>query len=210
LLDNFYFYFCSILLEIRPNHMAHPFSTYSDREIYNGLLHDSDWAYKALMEEHTSKLKDYVLNNGGDLQDSLDIEQRVLIILYENIRSGKYIFREDVKISTYLFSIAQHQWIGELKSRKKYKTKGNEYYVEFSDDLSDNLYLDELVEELLKLLNALDPDCYKLIKFKYYDHLNDEEISNLLKSISVENVRKRRYKCLQKVKRGFINKYPLA
>lgn len=190
--------------------MAHLFSSYSDKEIYIGLLHDYDWAYKALMEGHTSKLKEYVLNNGGDLQDSQDIEQRVLIILYENIRSGKYLFREDVKISTYLFSIAQHQWLGELKSRKKSKPTNEEYFVHFSEDPTDTLYLDELVEVLLKILNDLDPDCYKLIKFKYYDHFNDEDISKLLESISVENVRKRRYKCLQKVKKYLITKLPLA
>ncbi|MBK9630337.1 MAG: sigma-70 family RNA polymerase sigma factor [Saprospiraceae bacterium] len=176
---------------------------YSDLDIYNGLIADADWAYKVLLKDHTKACIDFVLSNHGDLMDAREIEQRVLIILYENIKSGKYQYSPKVKISTYLFSIAQHQWLNELKRKNKFLPPLGVDFVHFPEDEYDKIYLNEKEERLIEYIHKLDPSCYKLIKYKYYDLLNDQEISIKMGDISIENVRKRRYKCLQKLKVKF-------
>lgn len=180
--------------------MFHIRSKFSDEEIYLGLQEDKNWAYKALMNGHTEALKNYVLKNGGSTDDSIEIEQRALIILYENIRARKFIIKDGVKISTYLFSIGQNQWLSELNRRQKNLSDiGLDLYTTDTDsefEISSN----ELEKILIEELNNLGSDCYKLLKLKYYDLYNDKEVSQIMNNISVDNIRKRRYKCILKLK----------
>ncbi|MBL7819918.1 MAG: sigma-70 family RNA polymerase sigma factor [Saprospiraceae bacterium] len=180
----------------------------TEKELFEGLQNDKNWAYKILLERHTNTLKDYVTKNGGDMHDANEIEQRALIILYENIRAGKFIYKASVKLSTYLFSIAQHQWLNELKRRKRNLPSLGSDFVHFPESEEDFIEMGYRDHAIVKELSSLDPVCYKIITLRIYDKKSDKEICETLIGLEVKKIRGRREKCLKKLKRLLVKNYP--
>lgn len=180
----------------------------TEKELFEGLQNDKDWAYKALLETHTKVLRDFVINNGGDYHDADEIEQRALIILYENIRAGKFLYKATVKISTYLYSIAQYQWLNELKRRKRNLPSLGSDFVHFPESEDDFIEMGFKDQTIISELSSLDPICYKIITLRIYDKKSDKEISETLVDLEAGKIRGRREKCLKKLRNILVKKYP--
>ena len=178
---------------------------YTDEEVLDGLRNNSNHVIKYLLTHSTGHLRKFVLRNGGDNQDSEDIVHRSILILYEKA-VGSFDLQEGTKLSTYLYGIGKNQWLKELRQRKKMRN-----LRQFQEITNDGVQIEEFEfgpedkgeKLLIEALDRLDEDCVRLLRGKYYEQLSDKELSIEIGHISPENVRKRRYKCIQKLRKIF-------
>lgn len=182
---------------------------YSDQEIIESVRSGDEKGYKAIFHNRTGALKKFVRANGGDDMDADNIEQKTVLILYEKIISGTFKLHLNTRLSTFLYSIGRNLWLKEIKKREKTVSKPEEHLLYVSSieshDSDDPLH-DVHKRILSELLNRLDDDCQKILVGKFYENRSDEEISKSMGTISTENVRKRRYKCIQKLKKQFFER----
>lgn len=182
--------------------MENNYKNYSDTAILAGIKDNDRNAFKAIYHDRTKPLRTYIHNNSGDTDDAYDIEQKAIIILYEKVVAGG--FELTAKLSTYLYAVGRNLWYKELKSRSQYVTESTYGHIEIGQEEAVELRLEPKDDEetkMLAALNQLGEICQKLLRGKFYDNKSDKELSAKLGDLTEENVRKRRYKCLQKVKK---------
>ena len=74
-----------------------------------------------------------------------------------------------------------------------------EHIDEFDEELQTSN--NEIEAIVLKALNETDIDCKKILTSYYYDKKSMRDIAEEIGTISEENLRKRKYKCIQKLKK---------
>lgn len=180
------------------------YRTYTDAAILDGIKNNDRQAYKAIYYDRVKSLRTYVLNNNGTTDDAYDIEQKSIIVLYEKVIAGHFVLTS--KLSTYLQAVGRNLWLKELKIKGKYINESSYGDIDIGQSEEIELQLEPKNDDeakLLKALNKLGEICQKLLKGKFYDNQSDKELSELMVDMTTENVRKRRYKCLQKMKKLF-------
>jgi RNA polymerase sigma factor (sigma-70 family) len=163
-------------------------------------------AFVYLYQNYTGQIKNFVRTHGGQMDDEEEIEQNVIIHLYEKIVAGKFELHENVKLSTYMYAVGKNMWYKKLNTKSQnvkeltIEDLGEE--IDFYDSSEDA----GLENEVVKALQNSDDDCKKILTLYYYDKKSMKEISETLSTISEENLRKRKYKCIQKLKKVLTQK----
>lgn len=178
----------------------------NDIELIAALKQRDRNAFKYLYKNYTGPIKHFVKTNGGQDVDAEEIEQNVIVLLYEKITSGNFVLNEGTKLSTYMYAVGKNMW---------YKKAGRD--ITFSDEteiidsvdefdidlISDN---NEIETQVIKALNESDEDCKKILTAYYYDKKSMRDIAEDMGTITEENLRKRKYKCIQKLKKVVTDK----
>ena len=181
------------------------FTFYSDQEIVEGVKRLDNQAFKAILHDRLKSIRKYVKNNSGSEEKAKEIEQRVVIVLFENVRDNKYTYSSSVKLSTYLFRIGKNLWLKELKKRKDVSLESISFLESHEEAISVDDDKSGQINRLNELLENLKEPCKTLLLGKYYYKISDEELSNEIGNITLANVRKRRYKCIQQLRKLFSN-----
>lgn len=179
----------------------------NDIELIAALKQRDRNAFKYLYKNYTRPIKHFVKTNGGQDVDAEEIEQNVIVLLYEKIASGNFVLHEGTKLSTYMFAVGKNMWYkkGSINNRIKLEDEITEIAVEFDfDELLDGSNQNEKI--IIEALQNSDQDCKEILTMYYYDNKSMREISLNLGTISEENLRKRKYKCIQKLKKVLIDK----
>lgn len=112
-------------------------------------------------------------------EDANDLVQNVFIKVWKNMDG----FREDAKLSTWLYRIAVNEALALLKSRK-FMNFIPLFSLEkkLADSLVDDQYFqaDEIELKLQKTLLSLPSKQRLVFNMRYYDELSFEEISSIL------------------------------
>ena len=75
---------------------------------------------KVLGEIYTKYEKqvfNYIKNHGGDDFDAEDMLQESIIVLWQNVKNGKFDLSS--KLGTYIVAVAKNKWRGQLRKRNK-------------------------------------------------------------------------------------------
>lgn len=164
-------------------------------------------AFKYLYQNYTGPIKHFVKKNGGQDVDTEEIEQNVIVLLYEKIASGNFVLHEGTKLSTYMFAVGKNMWY--KKSGRAITLMGEESIAETGEDYDFDGILESTDENELTIISALnniDKECKEILTQYYYDNRSMREIAEKMESITEENLRKRKYKCIQKLKKVLTDK----
>ena len=134
----------------------------------------------------------------------LDVYQEVMIIFYENVKSGKLI-RLTSKIITYLTRIGLYQINNIVRKLNKEQKFLNEFEAsEFVQDLSMiNIEEREVLEkELIDQLDNLDDSCREIIRLSFFNLESNSNIGNKL-GLTSKKVAQRKWLCLEKLRNLF-------
>ena len=180
-----------------------------DQILLDAVKHRERSAFVYIYEKHTGAIKNFVKSQGGQDVDAEEIEQNVIIHLYEKVVAGGFVLNEKTKLSTYMYAVGKNMWYKKLS-----KTK---FYIPVDDIPEDSESLDfyesnptsEAEDAITKALDKLDDDCKNILTQYYYDKKSMREIAESMKTITEENLRKRKYKCIQKIKTYLITKINL-
>lgn len=179
-----------------------PEHKYSDNEIINLVKKKDREVFKYIYRHITPSVRNIVMNSGGNPEDADEIEQKVIIHLYEKIISGNFKLYENTKLSTYLYSVGKKMWY-KINNSHDFVDEYSEILVGIVENEIDISLTPETDYEIevINALKKLDNECKEILVKFYYENKSMREISIESGTISEDNVRKRKYKCIQKLKK---------
>jgi RNA polymerase sigma factor (sigma-70 family) len=158
-----------------------------------------------LYEEYYETITAQIRANGGSRDDGADIFQEAVLVLIENVKTGR--FRGESSIKTFLSAIARNLWLHELRTRGRRNKRelifsGNE---EIKEELPENRMDPTGAEQLMKVLGQVGEPCHSILTGFYYENKSMKE---LLKEFDYENeqvLRNRKSRCMKKLKELIAN-----
>ena len=166
----------------------------TDQKIIDSIQNGDDNVLGILYEKNLTMITKLVKDNSGTENDSAELLQDALVILWEKIRKNEFELRS--KISTFLYAVVKRKWLQELARRKKY-TELNEVVDHSNNEPSAeaNLQEAEMIDMVKSCMRLLSPLCQNILTAYYYENKSMSEISKLY-SLANENVAKsKKYQC---------------
>jgi len=145
---------------------------------------DSD-AFELLVRTHQDRLYDFCVRMVGDREEAHDLVQEIFVSVHQNVRR----FREDAKLSTWLFRITKNHCINRLKYLKRRGRGRSEVH-----DETNALWVDgpgappapdaalESARERARVqwaISQLEPDARMLVALRDIEGLSYDEIIDI-------------------------------
>ncbi|MFK7783071.1 RNA polymerase sigma factor [Psychroserpens sp.] len=149
------------------------------------------------------KIESMVLKNSGSVEHAKDLYQESFITLWKNLKSDKFIPKNETALQGYLYQIAKNKWMDVLRSKTFKKTKGltNENLAFLKEETSGET-IDENDEKLSATMNAfknLGQPCKQLLTNFYYEKKSLRVIASELQ-LEEASVRNKKYRCMEKLR----------
>ena len=157
-------------------------------------------AIRSMYRDYFGSLSWYVLNNNGNQQDAEDIFQEVVVCFIELVQKNK--FRGESTVKTFLFSLARHTWLNELKRRGRAWAREEKFENAQDHSAPDTSYLiadREARMEISKLVGELGEHCRTILLLYYYENKSMKEILQAMHYENEQVVRNKKYKCLKQL-----------
>ncbi|MFQ5605801.1 MAG: RNA polymerase sigma factor [bacterium] len=147
-----------------------------------------------LFTRYQKLIFNYVTAHGGDQTDAEDVLQEAIIVLWQNVCSGRFEVKS--KLSTYLLAVAKNKWRSEL--RRKKKLSGESLSSELPDGNPTSLQT-VIKSEQLKIirdaLNAINPLCKELLMLYYFEERKLKDIAKILGFANEDVAKSKKYQC---------------
>jgi RNA polymerase sigma factor (sigma-70 family) len=151
-------------------------------------------ALKYLYKDPLRKVRKFILNNSGTLDDANDVFQDAIIALFHYVKQGKY--KEEYDLDGFIFKVAKNAWIDQVRKKQKV-IRSSLVGFDVSDDsdfLKDMIQEEQLVT-FHKLFNKLEENCKKILSYVVFEKKSMKEVSNLM-GLKDDNVAKNQhYRC---------------
>ncbi len=158
----------------------------SERVLLSRLRRGDPDAFEALVRTHQDRVYDFCVRMLGDREEAHDLVQEIFVSVHQNL--GR--FREDAKLSTWIFRISKNQCINRLKYLKRRGRGRSEEYGEVGEDaLSGALGAPPTPESALETarerarvqwaISQLEPDARMLVALRDIEGLSYEEIIDI-------------------------------
>jgi RNA polymerase sigma factor (sigma-70 family) len=148
----------------------------------------------------------FIMDNSGSEAEGKDIFQEGLLVLYKQIRQGK--FRGESQLRTYLFSICKYLWFQKLKkeNRRAELLENHEWDPQEIDPYRE-MQDQENKKMVLALFDELGPACKKTLLASLYENKPMEEIAQEMGFKGKQIARNKKYKCLKRLQ-AMLEKQP--
>lgn len=166
-----------------------------DKKIVEGIASHDCKVLNQLYKDVLPFVESFVLQNGGTREQSQDVLQDAMIIIYKKIRKGSFTLQ--CKFSTYLCSVCKKIWIQERKKQisrlKKLEELSTvaEHQVEYLQPEPD-----EKVKLFHKHFNTLGKGCQKMLKL-YFNGATIEDIRNIMGFRTAHQASDKKYRCIK-------------
>jgi len=151
--------------------------------------------FEELYENTFPIVADYLRKRGASLQDTRDIFQDALIILFE--KRTDHLHTSILSDEAYLMGIVKHLWIRKHKDNHQLVTLDPS---EREIILSDDDFTQPSDWKLLALLERTGKKCLELLQAIYYQKNSMDEISKAFGFSSAHSASAQKYKCIEKMK----------
>ncbi len=158
----------------------------SERVLLARLRRGDPEAFEVLVREHQDRVFDFCVRMVGDREEASDLVQEIFVSVHQNL--GK--FREDAKLSTWIFRISKNQCINRLKYLKRRGRGRSDEYGEVGEDvLSGAMGAPPTPDAALEAareraraqwaISQLEPDARMLVALRDIEGLSYEEIIDI-------------------------------
>ncbi|MFP4619933.1 MAG: RNA polymerase sigma factor [Bacteroidales bacterium] len=137
----------------------------TDQEIIQGLKNRNETAFKAFVDKYQHLVLNVSNNFVHNKEDAMDIAQEVFIKVYDSVDS----FREESKISTWLYKIAVNKSLNYLRDKKK-RNIFNSLDLIFEKNKNDNP-VENIADDQEISQEKMESEERKEILFKAMDEL---------------------------------------
>ena len=141
--------------------------------------HQNEEAFKLLVSFYHQKIYWQVRRMVLIHEDADDVTQNVFIKIYQNLDT----FKNEAKLSTWIFRITYNETINFInKNAKEKNVSFEEYSISISDNLTSDEYYDgdKIDQKLQKAITSLPEKQRTVFLMKYYDEMKYEQISEVL------------------------------
>lgn len=135
-----------------------------------------------------------MLKNSGSEEDSKDLFQDVLLVLFQKVRGDTFLLT--CSLGTYIFSVSRLLWFKELTKRKHVSSASFvlEDYADFDRDIHETAELNERLEIYRRNFESLSVDCQKVLRY-FIEGMSIAEITRKMGYKSEQHTKNRRYRC---------------
>ncbi len=158
------------------------------------LTGENEKALSYLYKDPLRKVRKFVLNNSGTLDDADDVFQDAVVVLFDYVKTGKY--KEEYDLDGFLFRVAKNAWVS--LARKKQKVIKEELK---GFDLSDNsnqlndIIADEKLKTFYLLFDKLEEGCRKILSLAVFDKKSMKEIAVFMGFKNEKVAKNQLYRC---------------
>lgn len=186
--------------------MHSPINT--EQQILTALAAGNRTATEQVYRQHFPILSKWIISHGGLEEDTADIFQEAMVILYEKAQSED--FRLTCRIGTYLFAIGKHLWYKKLQAQQKAPgllpentglDEGRDWVYE--DDVKIHQEREVHYELLNNALDHLGEPCRSLLKAFYHQDKSMQQIASEFGYTNPDNAKTQKYKCLTRLRKLF-------
>lgn len=163
------------------------FEKYSQEEIIQGIKNNDSKVIQVFYQSQYKKIEQYVLANNGYTEDAKDIYQEAFIVLWKNIRKGKFIPENRTAIAGYIYQIAKNKTTVELQSNLRQSEEDNELETE------------EYHQWVVKEFENLGQTCKEVLKRFYFQKESMEQIAMAFEWTPA-TARNNKYRCIKQLK----------
>lgn len=161
-------------------------SALEERLLLTRLRRGEPEAFEALVRSHQDRLYDFCVRMLGDREEAYDLVQDIFVSAHQHLAR----FREDSKLSTWLFRIGKNHCINRLKYLKRRGRGRSEEYGEQSEGVlmetlgsppGPDAALESAREQarVQGALGRLEPDARMLVALRDIEGLSYEEIVSI-------------------------------
>jgi len=158
----------------------------SDCELMHEVQAGNTRALEVVFGRYKNAIFNFSLRILRNRSDAEDITSEVFMTLC----TAKYIEKENVKFSTWLFTIARHKCISKIRTQRKFfsmwvknRETGEEEHLEIpdSDHLANvKIQQKETMAQIQQAINELPLEQKEAIILREFDEMNYEEIAHVL------------------------------
>lgn len=184
----------------------------SDTEFLSGLKSGDEKVFRLIMEQWYSRLFNFARGYLNNEENAREVIQDVFLLLWEQ----RLKLAEDTVINAYLFTLTRNRCIDMIRREKLVlqfrNDKQDEYrrltenYNALSDTILDNIFADELQDEIDRAINSLTDQCKKVFILSRRNGLKNREISEEL-NLSLKTVESHITKALRQIRTIIEKKY---
>ena len=159
--------------------VSHSYTEISESELISGLKSGNSKYFSLFTVKYEDYIKRKCIRYVKDPELAEDLKQEILIKVFLQV-SG---FREDARISTWLYAIIHNTCIDYLRKNKKnvYRVLSKELASELITEIEDENAPEALNVEILdELLESLSPEGKLIILLKYKEKHSIKDIQNTL------------------------------
>lgn len=169
------------------------------------IRENENQALSDIYDEHRSSFIGWVQNKSNCSRDeAVEIFQVSIVILYENVKSGKLATLDNVK--SYLFTIGKNKMMEHFRKIKKNQSQEIDDKVLLKSAVTEEFELTDKKEEVFKISDALKQlgnPCKKLLENFYFRKMSLEEISIEMQYKNTDTVKTKKFKCIQRLRKMY-------
>lgn len=169
---------------------------YTNEELLHGILRNDNLILQYIYKNFFYKINFFIKKNSGDDEDSNDIFQEAIIIIYRKLKANDLVL--DCSFETYLYSVCRFLWLKQLEKRKNEREKIQDNH-DFNDDIYDSSFettvdMNEKYRLYQKHFKNLGKDCQKILQM-FFDKVPLKQIAQVMGFHGEKYAKKRKYKC---------------
>ncbi len=137
---------------------------YTVEAIIEGIRQNDNTVLQYIYRKHFPKIKFFVLKNSGNDDETKDVFQDAIILIYKKIINNSLVL--DCSFQTYIYSVCRFIWLKQIKENYKKSVPLFEEteIVDLSDDLDELYYENERFKLYQHHFKQLNKDCQKVLQ----------------------------------------------
>ncbi|MEO8591305.1 MAG: sigma-70 family RNA polymerase sigma factor [Flavobacteriales bacterium] len=165
----------------------------------SGLRRNDPATVRALYAKHFAAVRQYVLQNSGTGNDAQDMFQEALIVLWMNVKEGRFKSGAESDPGGFLFRVAKNKWLDVLRSaaHKQMKVVHDERTTDAQAEVADDI--DDRIVRLRGVYDKLDDKCRVVLDQFYFER---KDLATIAADMGVEeeSIRTIKYRCMMKLR----------
>lgn len=163
--------------------------------LHSDLQRENDQALKMIYESFFPSISNFIRNNSGTEQDTEDIFQDAIIVLFNQVKKGN--LNLTCKLKTYFYSICRNLWLNKIRTKRiTIDITEQDAFVAIDEGPFQTLIVNDEKAAIMLLLKKMGGNCQKLLTYFYYERIKMEEIAHRLGFANDQVARNKKRKCL--------------
>ncbi len=173
-----------------------------DQQWLENIKSGNGKALEALYRHYRDDFLAFAQRYGASQEDLLDVYQDAIIVLFENVKSGK-ITELSSSVKTYLFSIGKYKLIDRLRQKGRNMSTEDIGQLEGLGEnvMEEQLELTHRQQQLRRAINILGGQCKTLLLLFYYRRYSIEAIRQEMDYKNDNVVKAHKSRCMKSLRK---------
>lgn len=178
-----------------------------EHDLLEGIRQGDTQALLHLYKTCYHSVERFVLQNSGKAEDAKDIFQEALMVVHEKLSEPHFLLSCSIK--TFIYSVARRMWLKHLRERKQHSdiVEWENFIPLDEEDEQEWQIMQQNLKWMEEALRQLGSPCQEILEAYYFQQQSMQEIAHRFGYTNANNAKTQKYKCLQRLKRYFFQRY---